>query len=144
MTATQIVWACAALLLMAAEVAAPGFFLLWLGFAAAGVFAVLLLAPGLAGVWQTLLFAMFSIVSVGVYLFFFRKSRVPSDQPLLNRRAVQLIGQVYPLESAIVNGRGRLKIGDAFWVAEGPDMPAGTRVRIAAVHGMSLKVQPEA
>jgi membrane protein implicated in regulation of membrane protease activity len=144
MTSTQIVWICAALLLMAAEVAAPGFFLLWLGFAAAGVFAVLVLVPGVSGVWQTVLFVLFSIVSVGAYLFFFRKTRVASDQPLLNRRAVQLIGQVHPLESAIVNGRGRVKIGDAFWVVEGPDTPVGTRVRIASVHGMSLRVEPEA
>ena len=144
MTATQIVWACAAIAMMAAEMAAPGFFLLWLGFAAAGVFVVLLVAPELAGIWQTVLFVLFSMVSVGAYLFFFRKARVASDQPLLNRRAVQLIGQVYPLESAIVNGRGRVKIGDAFWTVEGADAPAGTRVRVASVHGMSLRVEAEA
>ena len=63
-----------------------------------------------------------------------------SDQPLLNRRGEQLVDRVYPLDTAIVDGRGRLKIGDAFWVAEGPDLPQGVRVRITAVRGLSLQV----
>jgi membrane protein implicated in regulation of membrane protease activity len=60
---------------------------------------------------------------------------------MLNRRGAQLVGQVFPLESAIVDGRGRLKIGDAFWRAEGRDMPEGTRVRIVAVEGGSVRVE---
>ena len=46
-----------------------------------------------------------------------------------------------PLEQAIVGGRGRIKLGDAFWVVEGPELPAGTAVRVVAVNGMVLKVQ---
>ena len=135
-----IVWACVALLLMAAEMLAPGAFMLWLGFAAAGVFVLLLILPGLAPVWQAVAFGLLAIVSATVYWRLFRKSGPKSDQPLLNRRAEQLVGQVYPLDAAIVDGRGRLKIGDAFWSVEGPDAPVGTSVRIAAVHGMSLRV----
>jgi membrane protein implicated in regulation of membrane protease activity len=48
---------------------------------------------------------------------------------------------VYPLDTAIVDGRGRLKIGDAFWAVEGPDTPTRTPVRIVAVDGMSLRVE---
>jgi len=134
-----IVWACVSLLLMAAEMLAPGAFMLWLGFAAAGVFALLLVAP-LTPIWQAVAFVLLSLVSVTAYWRLFRKSGPTSDQPLLNRRAEQLVGQVYPLDAAIVDGRGRLKIGDAFWAVEGPDAPVRTQVRIAAVHGMSLKV----
>ncbi len=135
-----IVWACVALLLMAAEMLAPGAFLLWLGFAAAGVFVVLLLLPGLAPVWQAVAFAVMAIASVTVYWRLFRKSVTESDQPLLNRRAEQLVGQTYHLDAAIVDGRGRVKIGDAFWAVEGPDAPVGTPVRVAGVHGMTLRV----
>jgi membrane protein implicated in regulation of membrane protease activity len=63
-----------------------------------------------------------------------------SDQPLLNRRGEQLVGRVYPLDTAIVDGRGRLKIGDAFWAVEGVDLAAGARVRVIAVDGMTLRV----
>jgi membrane protein implicated in regulation of membrane protease activity len=135
-----IVWACVSLLLMAAEMLAPGAFMVWLGFAAAGVFALLLVVP-LTPVWQALAFVLLSVVSVTLYWRIFRKTAPKSDQPLLNRRAEQLVGQVYSLNTAIVDGRGRLKIGDAFWSVEGPDLPLGASVRVVAVHGMSLRVQ---
>jgi len=135
-----IVWACVSLLLMAAEMLAPGAFMLWLGFAAAGVFGLLLIAPDIQPIWQAVAFVLLSLVSVTVYWRIFRKSGPKSDQPLLNRRAEQLIGQVYQLDTAIVDGRGRLKIGDAFWAVEGPDAPVRTAVRIASVDGMSLRV----
>jgi len=60
---------------------------------------------------------------------------------LLNRRAEQLIGRVVVLDQAIANGVGRARIDDAFWVVAGPDLPAGSRVRVVAVDGMTLKVQ---
>ena len=44
MSKVMIFWACAALLLMGAETFAPGAFLLWLGFAAAGTFVLLVTA----------------------------------------------------------------------------------------------------
>ena len=134
-----MVWAGLALALVAAEALVPGVFLLWMGLAAATVF-VLLLALDLAPVWQAVAFVLLAFAWIGVYMAFFRKREKPSDQPLLNRRSEQLVGQVFHLEQAIVDGRGRLKIGDAFWVAEGPDLPQGTRVRVVAVANMSLRV----
>ena len=141
MTTVQTAWLVAALLLMASEMAIPEMFLLWLGFAALAVFALVLGVPELPIVWQGVAFGVFSALSIVVYLKFFRNRNAPSDRPLLNRRGEQLVGQVHPLEQPIVDGRGRLKIGDAFWVAEGPDLPQGTRVRIVAVDGMSLQVR---
>ncbi|KFN51708.1 hypothetical protein N790_14310 [Arenimonas malthae CC-JY-1] len=135
-----IVWAGLALLLIAAETLAPGVFLLWLGFAAAAVF-LLLLVLDLAPVWQAIAFVLLSFAFIGVYVKFFRGKEGPGEQPLLNRRGEQLVGQVFHLESAIVDGRGRLKIGDAFWTAEGPDLPAGTRVKVVSANNMSLQVR---
>ena len=141
MTTVQTAWLVAALLLMAGEMAIPEMFLLWLGFAALAVFALVLGVPELPIVWQGVAFGVFSALSIVVYLKFFRHGNTPSDRPLLNRRSEQLVGEVHPLEQGIVDGRGRLKIGDAFWVAVGPDLPQGTRVRIVAVDGMSLQVR---
>lgn len=140
MRTAMIVWAGLALALMAAETLAPGVFLLWLGFAAAAMFLALLVVPDLAPVWQATGFVLLSFVSIGVYVKFFRGREKPSTQPLLNRRGAQLVGQVFVLEQAIVDGRGRLKIGDAFWVAEGADLPQGTRVRVTGADNMSLQV----
>ena len=141
MTTVQTAWLVVALLLMASEMAIPEMFLLWLGFAALAVFALLLGVPELPIVWQGVAFGVFSALSIVVYLKFFRNRDTPSDRPLLNRRSEQLVGQVHALDQPIVDGRGRLKIGDAFWVAVGPDLPQGTRVRIVAVDGMSLQVR---
>jgi membrane protein implicated in regulation of membrane protease activity len=136
-----IVWAGLALVLMAAESIIPGVFLIWLGMAAAAVFLVLLVVPDLAPVWQAVAFIALAFLSIGVYVKFFRGNLKPSEQPLLNRRSEQLVGQVFPLESAIVDGRGRLKIVDAFWSAEGEDLPAGTRVRIISARDGNLQVR---
>jgi membrane protein implicated in regulation of membrane protease activity len=133
-------WAVFALALIIAEVMAPGAFMLWLGFAAAAVMVVVWLLPGLAVLWQAALFVVLAIISVQIYRSFFRNAGRASTHPLLNRRAEQLVGQVYPLDAAILDGRGRLKIGDAYWVVAGPDMPAGTPVRVEEVQGMVLRV----
>ncbi len=135
------VWAVFALVLIIAEVIAPGAFMLWLGLAAAAVMLIVWLLPGMSILWQAVAFVVLAIISVQASRQWFRKSAGPSDQPLLNRRAEQLVGQTYPLDTAIVDGRGRLKIGDAFWAVEGPDLPVRTSVRIVAVHGMSLRVE---
>lgn len=136
-----VMWAAVALLLFAAETMAPGAFMLWLGFAAVAVFAVVLLfdLPILA---QVALFVVLSFISIQIYRRWFRGRTRASDQPTLNRRADALIGRVVPLERAIVAGQGRVQIADAFWDVRGPDLAAGTPVRIVAVDGMSLRVEP--
>ena len=134
-------WAAFALLLFAAEALAPGAFMLWLGFAAAAVFVGVLLVPGIPVLAQAAAFVVLSFVSIQVYRTWFRKRERQSDQPALNRRSAALVGRVVALEQAIVDGRGRVQIADAYWDVEGPDLAAGTPVRIVAVDGMTLKVQ---
>ncbi|MBP3983088.1 NfeD family protein [Pseudoxanthomonas helianthi] len=134
-------WGALALVLFAAEAMAPGAFMLWFGFAAAAMALVVLALPGLGWLVQAVLFSLFSLVSVGVYLKWFRGKGRGSDRPLLNQRANSLVGQVVKLEQGIERGRGRVQIADAFWTVEGPDLPAGTAVRIVATDGMTLKVQ---
>jgi inner membrane protein len=135
-------WWALALALFALEALLPGAFMLWLGFAAIASGLVHLLFPDLGMVVQWVLFGVFSLAAVGLGQRW-RATRPPkeSDQPLLNRRAAQLVDRVYPLETAISNGRGRVKIGDAFWTVEGDDAPAGARVRVIAVDGMTLRVR---
>jgi membrane protein implicated in regulation of membrane protease activity len=144
MSNAAIFWAVLALVLIGLETLAPGILLLWLGFAAAGVFILLIIGLDLSGVMQTLLFVILSFVSVAVYFKYFRNKDAASDQPLLNQKNEQMIGLVLNLESAIVNGIGRVKVGDAFWQVQGSDAPAGTLVRVVAVHSGLLLVEPVA
>ena len=133
-------WAAIALLLIAAEVLAPGAFMLWLGFAAVAVFLVVLLVPGVSVLAQGVLFVVLGFASILVYRRWFRGRLRRSDDPVLNRRTAALIGRVVPLDRAIVNGRGRVQIADAFWDVEGPELPAGTPVRVMSAEGMTLRV----
>jgi len=138
-------WAAVALLLMAAEAVIPGAFLLWMGFAAAVVFLGVLLVPGIPELAQVAAFMLLSFISIQIYRKWIRDTgrERESDHPTLNRRAVQHVGKVAALERAIVGGRGRVKIGDAFWSVEGPELPEGTLVRVVAIaaDGMNLQVE---
>ncbi|MBB4706918.1 NfeD family protein [Xanthomonas arboricola] len=136
-----VAWAVLALLLIAAETLVPGAFLLWMGIAAAAVCVLVLALPGMSLLLQIVAFVLLSFVSVQVYRSWFRGKGRQSDRPLLNRRAEQLIGRCVVLDKAIHEGRGRAKVDDAFWVVSGPDLPAGTPVRIVGVDGMTLQVQ---
>ena len=64
-----------------------------------------------------------------------------SDQPDLNRRAAQLVGRVLVVAEAIEGGRGKVRVGDTLWPAEGPDTPAGAEVRVAAAKATVLVVE---
>lgn len=135
-------WAALALALMAAETLAPGAFLLWLGFAAAAVFLIVFVQPGMTLLAQMAIFIVLSFVSIAIYRKWFRGKERQSDRPHLNQRAAQLVGRVVPLERGIHNGRGRVQIADAFWDVAGPDLPVGSDVRIVGVEGMTLRVEP--
>ncbi|NDH61491.1 MAG: hypothetical protein EBY18_07515 [Alphaproteobacteria bacterium] len=57
------------------------------------------------------------------------------------------MGKAYPLatvvlDAPILNGRGRIKLGDGSWSVTGPDMVAGARVRVRGVDGNELRVEP--
>ncbi|HEX5662716.1 MAG: NfeD family protein [Rhizobacter sp.] len=135
-------WAAIALLLFAAEALAPGAFMLWLGFAAVAVFLAVLLVPGIPVLAQAAAFIVLSFISIQVYRKWFRGRERQSDQPALNRRTAALVGRVVRLDHGIVQGRGRVQIADAFWDVSGPELPAGTPVRITGAEGMTLLVEP--
>ncbi len=135
-------WAAFALLLFAAEALAPGAFMLWLGLAAAAVFLIVLLSPiEIPVLAQAAAFVALGFVSIQVYRKWFRGRERQSDQPALNRRTAALVGRVVPLERAIVDGRGRVQIADAYWDVTGPDLPEGAAVRIVGGDAMTLQVE---
>ena len=70
-----------------------------------------------------------------------RRKRAKSDLPDLNVRANQYIGRSLIVEQAIQNGRGKVRVGDTLWTAEGPDSPAGARVTVKEAKGNVLVVE---
>jgi len=137
------IWAAVALLLMAAETLIPGAFLLWMGIAAGAVFVIVLLVPGIPLLGQIAAFVALSFISIQIYRKLIRGKvhERESDDPALNRRAAQHVGKVIALDTPIHGGSGRVKIGDAFWSVEGPELPAGALVRVVGINGMNLQVE---
>lgn len=133
-------WSIGGLLLLA-EMLVPGASLLWLGVAALAMGGLMIFVPDLSPLLQALTFGAFAAASVGLYLKFFRGREPVTDRPLLNKRAAQLVGREFELTEEIEMGRAKLKIGDALWTIEGPDLPAGARVKIISTDGIVLKVQ---
>lgn len=142
MRTEMVVWASLALMLMAAEALAPGAFMLWMGIAAAAVFVLVWLLPGMSVLAQAVAFVVLSFVAIQVYRRGFRRSR-RSAEPRLNRRAEQLIGRRAVLERPIAEGQGQLRLDDTLWQVTGPELPAGTPVRVVAVQGSALQIVAE-
>src|SRR5690606_4990934 len=135
-------WWMLGILLLAAELVAPGVFLIWIG-AAAIIIGALSLLLWDAGVWSwQLQFVLFAALSLTFALAGrrFYADRNGSDEPLLNRRGQSLVGRTATLHEPISEGRGRIRLDDTWWPVMGPDLPAGTRVKVVAADGRDLRV----
>lgn len=134
-------WFIAGLVLVILEIFAPGAVFLWLGIAAGVVGAVVFFAPYLDWKFQFTLFAVLSVVSIVISRRYLKRRPLETDHPNLNRRGAQYVGRDLILDAALSGGRGRLRVDDTTWRVEGPDLPAGAKVRVTAVNGATLKIE---
>ena len=135
-------WWLLALVLIGAEVLVPGYFMLWIGIAAGVMGALTFVLPAMSALAQAIVFALLAIASCAVYWRFVRPlAELRNDQPLLNRRGARMIGRRVVVVEPIVNGRGKVRVGDGAWLAEGPDLPAGQEVEVTGCEGTTLKVR---
>jgi inner membrane protein len=133
-------WFILALLLFILETLVPGVHFLWFGLAAIVVGAIAV-ATGIAWQWQMIAFGVISVLTVFWVRRVYRVEVAQSDQPDLNERGRQYVGRALIVEQAIQNGRGKVRVGDSLWQAEGPDAPAGARVKVVAAKGTVLVVE---
>jgi membrane protein implicated in regulation of membrane protease activity len=135
-------WMIGGVILLAAEILAPGIFLIFVGAAAVatGVFALLF---GLGLPAQLALFALYTVIAVMIGRRFYANSNTDSSDPLLNDRAARLVGRVVTVVETVDNGGGRVRVGDSEWSARGGPAAAGERVRVTGVDGNCLTVEPE-
>lgn len=132
-------WMILAAILFVLELTAPGIFFMWFGLAAA-VTGLIVFRYDVSWQWQLIWFCGLSLASVLLAAKYLRKHPLESERPLLNERAVQLIGQSFELVDPIVNGRGSIKTGDTIWRVEGPELPKGARIKVVGADGTLLKV----
>ena len=132
-------WLLVGALLLGLEIVIPGVHFVWFGFAA-GIVAILVFITGMP--WGIQLIAFAGLATAFVY--FLRGYASPlwirSDEPDLNVRGQQYIGRTVVVENGIEGGRGKVRVGDTLWSAKGPDLPAGTTVKVTGVDGIVLVV----
>jgi membrane protein implicated in regulation of membrane protease activity len=132
-------WLLLAAVMAIVEILVPGTYMIWLS-AAALATALTVAAVPLTLDGQLASFAVWILVS----LFASRqlKGRAPlvGDRPGLNRLSHRVAGETAVVTEAILDGRGRVRLGDSEWPVQGPDCPPGTRVRVEGANGAVLQV----
>ncbi|TCU15760.1 NfeD family protein [Rhizobium sullae] len=137
-------WWIVGLVLLAAEMIVPGFFLVWIGLAALAIGVLSLLFWDAAfWVWETQLI-LFAVLAVAATLLGRRLAlrHDVTDEPFLNQRGASLVGRTATLSEPIAEGRGRIRLDDTIWRVTGPNLPAGTQVKVVASTGRDLTVEP--
>lgn len=134
-------WLIGGIILLALELAMPGSFLIWLGLAAV-VVGIVSLVVDLS--WQVawIGFATLAIVFLLIGRRMFSAERTTSDRPHLNERGQALVGRHFTLTEPIVDGEGRVRIGDTLWRVRGPNLTAGTQIEISQADSATLIVVP--
>jgi len=136
-------WLIGGVVLLIAELIAPGFSLIFIG-AAAIATGVLSFAIGLPVALQLGTFAVLAFLAarIGGRRFYASRFDYSADR-LLNDPTSRLLGRIVVVVQPVDSHGGRVRVGDSEWSARGGPAEVGARVRIVDVEGNCLKVEPE-
>ena len=139
-------WVAVGLLILGIEIMMPSTFLLWPGLSALVVGLITLIIGNEAAIWpwqaQVLDFLILSVaIAIVGKRIMKNKDYNKSENPNLNERGAQLIGQTAILADPIANGMGRIKIGDTTWRVKGDDAKAGAKVTVVDYDAGTLIVE---
>ncbi len=137
-----VAWLIVAVLLGISELAVPGVFLVFLAIAAAVTGIAVFSLPALPLAAQLGAFAVWSAVTVLIGKRWYQDYPVEAGDSMLNDRAARMVGEIVTVETAIVDGHGRVMVGDGSWQARGDDAVAGAMVQIVAVIDGIVIVEP--
>jgi membrane protein implicated in regulation of membrane protease activity len=124
------------------EMLLPGAYMIWVA-AAALATAVTTAVVATTPDGQLGAFALFIVIALLLSRQLKARAPIQSDDPALNRLGLRVAGQAGIVTEAISGGRGRVRLGDSEWLAEGPDAAQGARVRVLGANGAVLQVAPE-
>lgn len=140
-------WLAFGILLVIVEMVSGTFFFLFLGIGALLV-ALLTWTMDIGGLAQGVLFGVSALVAAGAW---YRLRPNPDDRieqlagaKDLNNRLARFVSREADLVEPLRGGEGRIRLDDSYWTVTGPDLPMGARVRVVAIDGMKLRVEPAA
>jgi inner membrane protein len=135
------VWLTFGLVLAGLEMLVPGVYLIWLAVAAI-ITGVLTWTLELSLPFQLVDFVFLALIVAFSAKRFLGERPIESSDPLMNRRGARLVGETALVVQAIEHGSGRVKLGDSEWIAHGPNVAVGERVRVSGSNGAILLVEP--
>ncbi len=136
------IWLAIGVILLAIEAAFSTEWLLWPAVSAGVVAVVTALGLPLGLLGEVLLFAVLTVAATLLSRRLIQRVN-PSDRPDINARDNRLIGQRAQVTQAFVDGRGRVFVSGAEWIAEieGAAPLAGESVIVEGFDGPRLKVR---
>jgi len=134
-------WWIFAVILLILEIFTPGAFFMWMGISAGVTGFLLLLIPDLSWQIQFVLFAISSIAAIILGRYFFGREEKAQDDPTIGQLESELLGKRVKVEQEIINGTGRVRVGESTWKAVGEDAKVGEIVEVVAVNGAELVVR---
>lgn len=134
------IWAIAGVLLLIAEIIAPGFFLVFVGAAAiaTGLFTLLF---DLGTAPQMILFAVYSVLAVMIGKRWYGEPDMNDENLRLNDPSRRLVGKTVTVVEAVDEHGGRVRVGDGEWNARGGPVAPGERAKVTGVEGSCLIVE---
>ncbi len=136
-------WLALGFAMLAVELLGTAGYFLWLGISALIVGVLLSILP-MSWQLQWLSFATFSLVTTWLWWRRQWKKDKQDDQARdLNQKYKQLIGRTVTIDEDFSVGLNRIHVADTTWSAQcNQVIPAGTRVKVVAVDGIILVIEP--
>ena len=136
------IWLALGVALLAIEAAFSTEWLLWPAVAAGMVAVATAIGLPLSLIGEVALFAVVTVILTLLSRRLIQRVN-PTDSPDINAREGRLVGQRAQVVQPFVNGRGRVFVSGAEWIAEieGVGPLAGETVVVESIDGPKLKVR---
>ncbi|HEY0102385.1 MAG TPA: NfeD family protein [Brevundimonas sp.] len=136
------IWLALGVALLAIEAAFSTEWLLWPAVAAGMVAVATAIGLPLSVIGEVALFAVVTVILTLLSRRLIQRVN-PTDSPDINAREGRLVGQRAQVVQPFVNGRGRVFVSGAEWIAEieGVGPLAGETVVVESIDGPKLKVR---
>jgi membrane protein implicated in regulation of membrane protease activity len=136
------IWAVGSIFVAIAELHCPGCYLIWIGIAG-GITALASFVFDLPLTTQLTIFVCCCAVScISGNLVYRRLLSRSTGEDVLNQRNLSTVGKKGVVADALLNGHGKVKLGDTVWLAEGPNLAVGTPIVVTSVRGTVVIVSP--
>ena len=137
-------WWILAGILLVGEILSFTSFLLWIAVAAFVTGIVKFFVPTIDWQWQMVLFAILAVIGVLLALMILKNRKTPEKKgyQALNSRARIHIGKKFSLDNPIINGEGKIKVGDTYWLIQcDEDLDQGSDIEVIDAKGTTLIVK---